>query len=147
MSIQLRSASFFAAAVMAATLASGEWSYSQQPTRRTSLRPNLPNEPMPRNASPPGKADVSSNSIIQPIPLSAKEQEAALGAIDQHLTDDVAQLKAKLKEVLPDELSILAKTEGWTQQNQSGLITALRSGDPTAVYEAWTQGNPRYGRR
>ncbi len=55
----------------------------------------------------------------------------------------MAQLKNKIKDVLPDELTVLAKTTGWSQENQNALVGALRSGDPTAVYEAWTKGSPQ----
>ena len=78
-----------------------------------------------------------------PIPLSATEQEKALAAIDRHTTDEITQLKDRLKAVLPDELSILKLTNGWRAEDQNALVAALRNGDPTAIYEAWTQGNPR----
>ena len=45
--------------------------------------------------------------------------------------------------MLPDELNILTLTTGWKAEDQNALVAALRNGDPTAIYEAWTQGNPR----
>ena len=33
-----------------------------------------------------------------PMPLSADEQEKALAAIDRHTTDEIAQLKDRLKD-------------------------------------------------
>ena len=65
-----------------------------------------------------------------------------MAAIDRHTTDEIAQLKDRLKDLLPDELSILALTNGWRAEDQNALVAALRNGDPTAIYEAWTQGKP-----
>jgi len=98
---------------------------------------------MRSNSISPTKPDVAPNKLLMPIPLSAAEQEKALAAIDRHTSDEVAQLKERLKEVLPDELSILTLTNGWRAEDQNALIAALRNGDPTGIYEAWTQGNPR----
>jgi len=42
-------------------------------------------------------------------------------------------LKERLKAVLPDELSILALTNGWKAEDQNALVAALRNGDPTAI--------------
>ena len=88
------------------------------------------------------KPDLAQNKILRPVPLSAEEQEKALAAIDRHSVDEIAQLKERLKDVLPDELSILALTNGWRVEDQNALVAALRNGDPTAIYEAWTQGKP-----
>jgi hypothetical protein len=105
--------------------------------------PVFGNQPLPSNTFQAGKAVAAVNKVIQPIPLSANERDMALDGIDRHLADQVAQLKEKLKIVLPDELGVLAKTAGWRQEHQNALLIALRAGDPAAVYEAWTQGNPQ----
>ena len=94
------------------------------------------------NSLSPSKPDLIENKLLIPVPLSAHEQEKALAAIDRHTGDEIAQLKERLKEVLPDELSILALTNGWRVEDQNALVAALRNGDPTAIYEAWTQGKP-----
>lgn len=94
------------------------------------------------NSVSPAKPDLVKNKLLMPVPLSANEQEKALAAIDRHLNDEVTQLKERLKAVLPDELSILALTNGWKAEDQNALVAALRNGDPTAIYEAWTHANP-----
>jgi hypothetical protein len=81
------------------------------------------------------------NKIITPVPLSTDAQRDALANLDKHITEQVEQLNEKLKTILPDELSILAKTDGWKKEDQQALVVALRAGDPTAVYEAWAKGN------
>jgi hypothetical protein len=83
------------------------------------------------------------NAIIMPVPLSAKEKESALAAIDKHLIDEVAQLQQKLTGALPDELAVLAKTAGWKTDHQQKLLVAVRTNDPAAVFEAWSAGNPQ----
>lgn len=81
------------------------------------------------------------NKIITPVPLSTDAQHDALANLDKHILEQVEQLSEKLKSILPDELSILAKTDGWKKEDQQALVVALRAGDPTAVYEAWAKGN------
>lgn len=81
------------------------------------------------------------NKIVTPVPLSVDAQRSALSNLDKHIADQVDQLNEKLKTILPDELSILAKTDGWKKEDQQALVVALRAGDPTAVYEAWSKGN------
>lgn len=83
------------------------------------------------------------NRIIQPIPLSAAEKETALTGIDNHLATEIAELKLALNKVLPDEISMLAKTAGWMPADQQTLVTALRAQDSTAVYEAWAKAAPQ----
>ncbi len=94
------------------------------------------------NRLSPTKPDLVQNKLLMPIPLNASEQEKALASIDRHINDEIDHLKDRLKDVLPDELGILAMTNGWTQEKQNALVAALRTGEPTAVYEAWTQGAP-----
>lgn len=91
----------------------------------------------------PTKSDATQNKIVQPVPLSVNDRQTALAGADRHLLDEVATLKNKLKNVFPDELNILAKTNGWTQQQQRAVVAALRTMDPAAVFEAWTQGSPQ----
>ncbi|HTU27349.1 MAG TPA: hypothetical protein VMF30_18210 [Pirellulales bacterium] len=98
---------------------------------------------MRSNSVSPEKPDLVQNKILRPVPLSADEQEKALAAIDRHSADELAQLKDRLKDVLPDELGILALTNGWRVEDQNNLVAALRNGDPTAIYEAWTKASPQ----
>ena len=120
--------------VIGATSAAGNLLAQDRDTTTGALR---------KNSISPAKPEVTQNKLLMPIPLSAAEQEKALAAIDRHLADEISQLKGRLKDVLPDELSILTLTNGWRAEDQNALVTALRNGDPTAIYEAWTQGNPR----
>lgn len=104
----------------------------QQSEGNSALRPNTfePNKPV-----------AMKNDIIKPIPLTVDNQRTALTNIDRQVADQATELNDKLKTILPDELAILAKTDGWKSEDQQGLVVALRAGDPTAVYEAWTKGN------
>jgi len=122
--------------------------YSQV-ARRTNLNPNA--QPpisntaggVQQNVVEPGKSVADPNKIIEPIPLNALERESALAAIDAHIADEAADLKTKLKNILPDELAELAKTAGWAPDKQAAFVVAFRAGDPAAIYTAWTQGNPQ----
>ena len=98
---------------------------------------------MRTNSFEPGQPVAAVNKIVTPIPLSAGERDTALDGIDRHVAEQVVQLKEAIKNALPDELAILAKTNGWQPEKQNALLVALRAGDPAAVYEAWTQGNPQ----
>ncbi|MBL9093053.1 MAG: hypothetical protein JNL96_17680 [Planctomycetaceae bacterium] len=106
-------------------------------------QPSEANQDLRSNTFEPGQPAALTNKIVTPIPLTAAERDTALAGIDKHIAADVATLKEKLKGVLPDEIAILAKTSGWTSENQQALVTALRAGDPTAVLQAWSQGNPK----
>lgn len=117
--------------------------YSQIAPPGSALEPTDGNGPVRRNSYEPTKAVAAINKIMQPVPLSASERDTALEGIDRHVADEVASLKAKLKTILPDELSVLSKTVGWNAEKQNNLLVALRAGDPAAVYEAWTQGSPQ----
>jgi len=90
-----------------------------------------------------GKSAADPNKVVQPIPLNAVERETALAGIDRHIGEEAAELKAKLNNILPDELAVLSKTVGWTADKQSAFVVAFRAGDPAAIYAAWTQGNPQ----
>jgi hypothetical protein len=105
---------------------------SQSSNGNAALRPNTfeANKPV-----------AMANKIITPIPLSTDAQRSALANLDKHIAEQVEQLNEKLKTIIPDELSILAKTDGWKKEDQQALVVALRAGDPTAVYEAWAKGN------
>lgn len=96
-----------------------------------------------RNEFQAGKSVAEANKILQPLPLTAEERDSAIASIDRHLTEDTEALKAKLKNVLPDELAVLAKTTNWTADQQNALVVALRASDPAAAFAAWTQGSPR----
>jgi hypothetical protein len=101
------------------------------------------NSALRRNTFEANKPVASPNAIIKPIPLSVDSQKAALANIDKNIIDQVESLNDKLKTILPDELAILAKTNGWKPEDQQKLIVALRAMDPSAVSVAWTQGNPQ----
>jgi hypothetical protein len=128
-----RNRALFSLAIFTAAASAGELLHAQARDMKTgAVRSN--------SVSP--KPDLVENRLLMPVPLSANEQEKALAAIDRHTTDEIAQLKDRLKDLLPDELSILALTNGWRTEDQNALVAALRNGDPTAIYEAWTQGKP-----
>lgn len=101
------------------------------------------NSALRRNTFEANKPVATPNAIIKPIPLSVDSQKTALSNIDKNIIDQVDSLNEKLKTILPDELAILAKTNGWKAEDQNKLVVALRAGDPTAVYAAWTTGNPQ----
>jgi hypothetical protein len=110
---------------------------------RVGPEPTRGNNALRRNSFEPNKPVAMTNKIVKPIPLAATDKENALASIDKHLADAVAGLQSKLKGLLPDELSMLAKTAGWKADHQQALVVALRASDASAVYEAWTQGNPQ----
>jgi hypothetical protein len=83
------------------------------------------------------------NKIIKPMPLSTDAQRSALASIDRHISEQVSALSDKVKAILPDEIEILTKTNGWKTEDQQALVGALRAADPTAVYETWVKGNPQ----
>ncbi len=101
------------------------------------------NSALRRNTFEANKPVATPNAIIKPIPLSVDAQRSALANIDKNIVDQVESLNEKISTILPDELAILAKTSGWKAEDQQKLVVALRAGDPTAVYEAWAQGNPQ----
>src|SRR5262245_13395144 len=70
------------------------------------------------NSFEAGKAVAVKNDIVLPLPLSAPEKESALDGLDKHILDAVAKLRDKMKITLPDELAVLAKTNGWTAEQQ-----------------------------
>ncbi len=130
--------------MMVLGLTSCEEAYSQQTAPPGSTtEPVDGKEPIRRNSYEPTKAVAAANKIMQPVPVSASERDTALEGIDRHVADEITALKGKLKTILPDELSVLSKTVGWTAEKQNALLVSLRSGDPAAVYEAWTQGSPQ----
>lgn len=104
--------------------------------------PSLGNQALRSNSIDPGKAVAVVNKIITPLPLSAVEKESAVTAINKKILDSSTDIHAKLKTLMPDELSVLTKTTGWKPEEQQALLTALRAGDPAAVYEAWTKAAP-----
>lgn len=105
-------------------------------------QPSLGNQALRANSIEPGKAVAVVNKITTPLPLSAVEKESAMKAIDKKITDASADMHMKIKALMPDELAVLTKTTGWKAEDQQGLLTALRAGDPAAVYEAWTKAAP-----
>lgn len=110
---------------------------------RVGNEPSEGNQGLRGNTTDAGPAVAMTNPIVRPRPLSAAEKDAALAGIDRHLAEEVAQLRAKLDHILPDEIGILAKTGGWTPAQQQALVAALRVNDPTAVFEAWSQAAPQ----
>lgn len=101
------------------------------------------NSALRSNSFEANKSVAMTNKIIMPIPLSADSQRSALTDIDRRISGQVGDLLEKLKTILPDEIAILAKTNGWKTEHQQALVGALRAGDSTAVYEAWVKGNPQ----
>ena len=95
------------------------------------------------NSLEANKSVAMTNKIVKPVPLSADSQRHALANIDRHIRGQIKALAEKLKAILPDELAILTKTTGWKTEDQQALVTALRAGDPTAVYETWVKGNSK----
>ena len=118
------------------------WSQTAAPPRVGS-EISLGNAALRPNASGTSKPIAMINKIIKPVPLSADSQRNALKNIDRNISSQLEALTEKLKTVLPDELTILTKTNGWKTEDQQALVSALRAGDRTAVYEAWVKGNPQ----
>ncbi len=110
---------------------------------KNGAEPSYGNEGIRKNSFEPTKAVTMPNKVIQPIPLSASERETAIQGVDRHVAEEIVALKEQVRQALPDELSVLAKTTGWTPENQNALLVAFRAGDPAAVYEAWARGNPQ----
>lgn len=94
------------------------------------------------NSFEAGKAVAVKNDIVLPLPLSAGEKEVALDGIDKHIADHVARLQEKMKGALPDEIAVLAKTNGWKAEEQQKLLSALRALDPPGVFSAWSTAAP-----
>jgi len=105
-------------------------------------QPSLGNQALRANSIETGKAVALVNKIVTPLPLSAVEKEGAVTAINKKIVDASAEMQTKIKALMPDELAVLAKTTGWKAEEQQSLLTALRAGDPAAVYEAWTKAAP-----
>lgn len=130
-------------AILVATLVSGNvWAQTAAPPRVGS-QPSLGNSGLRPNTFEANKPVAMTNKIIKPVPLSADSQRAALTNIDKQIASQIEALTEKLKTILPDELSILTKTNGWKTEDQQALVQALRAGDRTAVYESWVKGNPQ----
>jgi hypothetical protein len=110
---------------------------------RSGSQPSLGNSALRSNSFEANKPVAMTNKIIKPVPLSADSQGSALTNLDRNISGQIGDLSEKLKTILPDELAILAKTNGWKAEHQQALIGALRAGDPTAVYESWVKGNPQ----
>ncbi len=107
---------------------------SEQSQGNAGLRPN---------SFEPNKPVAMPNKVIIPLPLVADSQRSALASIDRKVAGQVGDLSEKLKSILPDEIAILTKTNGWKTEDQQALVGAWRAGEPTAVYEAWVKGNPQ----
>jgi len=116
------------------------WSQNALPLR-VSGQPAVEPTAVRVNSFEPNKPVAATNKVIRPIPLTADAQRSALANIDRQILTQVNDLNTNLKTILPDELAVLAKTNGWKTEDQQALVGALRAGDPTAVYEAWVKGN------
>ena len=128
---------------LALTLSAGVLSAQDAARPRVGSQPSLGNEALRVNAFEANEPVAMTNRVVKPIPMSAETQKTALSNIDRQISSQASALAKKVKSVLPDELAILTKTTGWTAENQQALVTALRAGDPTAVYETWVKGNPQ----
>ena len=131
-------------AVLFAILASAgnAWGQAGAPPRVGS-QTSLGNADLRPNRFEANKPVATTNSILKPVPLSASSQRTALTNIDRQISGQIEDLGEKLKTILPDEITILTKTNGWKTEDQQALVAALRDGDRTAVYEAWVKGNPQ----
>lgn len=131
------------AALFAVLVSSGNvWGQLAAPPRVGS-QPSLGNAALRPNTFDPNKPVAMINKIVQPVPLSADSQRAALMNIDKHISGQIADLSERLKKILPDELAMLTKTTGWKPEDRQALVDALRAGTATGVYEAWIKGNPQ----
>lgn len=131
-------------AVLFATSLSAESAWAQLAAPpRVGPEQSLGNSALRPNSFEPNKPVALTNKIIMPVALSVESQRSALANIDRHVAQQINDLSEKLKTILPDELAMLTKTNGWKTESQQALVGALRAGDPTAVYEAWVQGNPQ----
>ena len=110
---------------------------------RVGPQTSLGNAGLRPNTFEANKPVAMTNKIIKPVPLTADSQRTALVNIDRQISSQIEDLSEKLKSILPDELAILTKTNGWKTEDQQALVAALRDGDRTAVYEAWVKGNPQ----
>lgn len=122
--------------------AQNAWSQTAAPPR-VGIETSFGNSGLRTNVSATSKPIAMTNKIIKPVSLSADSQRNALKNLDRNIAGQIEALAEKLKSVLPDELSILTKTNGWKTEDQQALVSALRAGDRTAVYEAWVKGNPQ----
>src|SRR5262249_38059315 len=110
---------------------------------RVGSQPADGNAALRANSFEPNKPVAMTNKIIKPIPLAVETQRHALANMDRRISEQIVALNEKLKTVLPDELGILAKTEGWKPEAARACVVARGAGAPTAVYEAGAKGNPR----
>lgn len=131
------------AALIALSITSNPaWSQVAAPTR-DGFEPAQGNAALRANSFEANKPVAMINEIIKPVPLSADSQSSALSNIDRRISAQATELSEKVKLILPDEIAMLAKTTGWTAEDQQALIGALRAGDPTAVYESWVKASPQ----
>ena len=110
---------------------------------RFGWQPAQGNAALRPNSLEANKAVAMTNKIVQPVPLSADSQRHALANIDRNVSEQITALGERLKALLPDEVAMLTKTTGWATEDQQALVTALRAGDPTTVYETWVKGNSK----
>jgi hypothetical protein len=95
-----------------------------------------------RNQMPVRNTDAMINEVITPIPLTAARLEAAKDGVDRQIRDLAEDLRPKMRQLFPDKIDALSGTSGWSQDNRTALIKALRSGDPEQIYQAWIQAEP-----
>jgi hypothetical protein len=120
------------------------WSQAQVTTGKVTTGVDASgNSPIRSNTSVANKPKAIPNKIIIPVALSTESEHNALKNIDRNISVQVSDLSEKLKAILPDELAMLTKTNGWKTDDQQALVTALRAGDRTGVYEAWVKGNSK----
>ncbi|HVC92815.1 MAG TPA: hypothetical protein VND64_03945 [Pirellulales bacterium] len=94
------------------------------------------------NRLPAKTAETAKNEVILPIPLTARRLEAAREAVNKEIRDQTEELKANVKPLFPDEIDALSGTGNWSPEHRNALTKALKSIDPTAVYEAWLVAEP-----
>ncbi len=110
-----------------AILAAHPVSAQKAASQRFGWQPAQGNAALRPNTIQPNKPVAMANKIVKPVPLSADSQRTALANIDHHISQQAAELSEKLKSVLPDELAMLTKTNGWTTEDQQALVGALRA--------------------
>ena len=101
-----------------------------------------PRGPDIRNSLPAKMTQGTQNEVIHPIPLTTHRLETSLDGVRRQIRDQIAEFKAKVKQVFPDEIDALSGTGKWRPEDRNALIKAIKSIDPAAVYEAWLQANP-----
>lgn len=123
-------------------------SNGQRGTNRQGRQPTVANRPIDRpgalrrNDMPLRNTEAGMNEVITPIPLTATRLDAAKEGVDRQIRDLLEDLRPQMRHLFPDKLDALSGTSGWTPKARTALTKALRSGDPSEIYEAWLEAEP-----